>query len=424
MKRILSTLVVLILVGLACNINVQLTDVPPEEEHPAEPLTVAPPTEYPTVHPTITASPPTVEPAPAAANSLLPSGFLMAVNDGNTVNAYNAQGQMTGSLQTPGMSLYGSSGVHVGGSAPDGVMNAPLVFQAFEENNLIRINSGGQINTLLSDPELGYLAGARAQPVFAYTTIQWTGDSLLSHVYARTIDGGGASWALERNDAQSYAVQPLAVQAADGQPQGVWYSLMPYGIGGDIVFAPHKGLYYLDITAGGTENLYLTDAFNPQGLSPDLTWVAYMPAEFGFIEGGVNGLTLYNLYSGISVSIPLRNGSDRGAGYAVFSPDNQRVAWMEGSGWMMAETPNFHAKIVIADIDGNVLTELADTRFLNLTASGTAGWVQPVGWLDAETLLIEVRSDDWGDVALARVRYDGSEISFLAQGNFVGFLYP
>ncbi len=440
MKRLFLPLLALMFT-LACNISVQLTDVPPTPppplatvpvEPPVEPTPTqvapaptqaAPATNTPSTPPTATTLPPTAE--PTATNPLIPSGFLVAVSDGNQINAYNAQGQMTGNFQTTGMTLPNDSdAAYVAGSSPEGVVSAPLIFQAFDDTSLIRMNTGGQLQTLLSNAELSYLAGARAQPIFAYATTTWTGNALVSHVYVRTITGGGASWALERSDPQSYAVQPLAMQAADGQPHGVWYSLMPWGIGGDIVFPPRKGLYYLDLTAGGTENLYLADDFSPQGLSPDLTWVAYMPAEFGFIEGGGANLTLYNLYSTASVNIPLRDGSNRGAGYVVFSPDNQRLAWMEGSGWMMAETPNFHAKVLIANINGNLLAELPDDRFDALTTSGDASWVQPVGWLDAETLVVEVRADDWNEVALARVRFDGSEISFLAQGQFAGFLYP
>mgnify|MGYP006303821269 CR=1 FL=1 len=229
---------------------------------------------------------------------------------------------------------------------------------------------------------------------------------------------------LERVDPTSYAVQPLAVQASGGQVEGVWYSLMPWGIGGDIVFAPRKGLYYLDISAGGTEELFLTEDYNPQGISPDLTWIAYMPADYGFVEEDSANLTLYNLYSTVMVEIPLRPTSDRGAGYVVFSPNNQYVAWMEGSGWMMAETPNFHSKVLIADINGNILAELNDRDVATVAGSPNATWVEPVGWLDGETLLVEVIADDWNNRTLVKMRFDGSQMSVLATGQFAGFIYP
>jgi len=255
-------------------------------------------------------------------------------------------------------------------------------------------------------------------------TTAWANDQLISRMYARNIQGGGATWSYERADPEIFATIPLAVQAANDQPQGVWYSLMPYGIGGDIVFPPHKGLYYLDLAAGGTENLYLANDFNPVGLSPDLNWVAYAPADNGFVSGENPWLTLYNLYTTVSIDIPINPASDRGAGYAVFSPDNKFVAWMEGSGWMMAETPNFHSKVVIADINGNIMAELPDNVLADVAGDPNATWVQPVGWLDLETLIVDVRGDDWANTSLVRVRFDGSNIAYLAPGRFEGLTYP
>jgi hypothetical protein len=238
------------------------------------------------------------------------------------------------------------------------------------------------------------------------------------------LQGGGASWAHERIDPQSFATIPLAVQASNNEPQGVWFSLMPYGIGGDIVFPPHKGLYYLDLMAGGPETLFLTDDFNPVGLSPDLNWVAYAPTDNGFVSGQNPRITLYNLYTTVGIDIPINPASDRGAGFAVFSPDNQYVAWMEGSGWMMAETPNFHSKVVIADINGNILAELPDNVLAAQSGDPNSTWVRPMGWLDAETLIVDVRGEDWNNTSLVKVRFDGSNIAYLASGQFEGFTYP
>ena len=50
--------------------------------------------------------------------------------------------------------------------------------------------------------------------------------------------------------------------------------------------------------------------------------------------------------------------------------------------------------------------------------------MQPIGWLDAETLIVEVRGDDWGNTSLVKVRFDGSGVEYLAPGRFAGFLYP
>lgn len=435
--RLFVTVMVLLLASLACSVDVQLTSEPPTEVPPAvqpatmtpveqpptQPPTEMPPTEYPTVHPSITAQPPTVEPEPAT-SPYTPSGFLMVAPAGESVTAYTPQGQPTGTFQTPGLSMGSYDSIHVAGGAPGAVLQAPLIFSAFDDVFKIKQNLNGQISDLVVNQDLGYLAGAPGQNAWVHTTVSWNGDALVSKLYAHGPGGGGASPLLERVDPTSYAVQPQAVQASGGEPMGVWYALMPWGIGGDIVFPPRQGLYYLDITAGSTENLFLTDDFSPQGLSPDMTWIAYIPVDFGAGQGGNTRLTLYNLYSTVMVEIPLRQGSDRGAGYVVFSPDNQRVAWMEGAGWMMAETPTFRSKVVIADINGNIIAELSDQQIAAATTTPDAVWAKPVGWLDGETLLVEVIGEDWNNSSLVKMRFDGSQMSALARGTFGGFVYP
>jgi hypothetical protein len=432
-SRLLIALIVLLLASLACSVDIQLTDEPPTEAPPAvQPATMTPvkqspteipPTDAPTVPASVTAQPPTVEPAPAA-SPYTPSGFLMAAPAGNSVTVYTRDGQPTGSFQAPGLNLGPSSNLHVAGSAPGGVIQSPVIFSAFDDTAKIKQNLNGQISDLIVNQDLGYLAGADGQNAWVHTTVSWNGDALVSKLYAHGPGGGGDSPLLERVDPTSYAVQPLALQASAGEPMGIWYALMPWGIGGDIVFPPRQGLYYLDITAGGTENLFLTEDFSPQGLSPDMTWIAYIPVDFGAGQGSNTRLTLYNLYSTVMVEIPLRQGSDRGAGYVAFSPDNQRVAWMEGSGWLMAETPNFRSKVIVADINGNIIAELNDQQIASVTGSPNATWVQPAGWLDGETLLVEVIGEDWNNRSLVKMRFDGSQMSVLATGAFAGFVYP
>ena len=114
------------------------------------------------------------------------------------------------------------------------------------------------------------------------------------------------------------------------------------------------------------------ERFQPLGLSPDLNWVAYAGADSGFVNGEIPRLTLYNLYTTVGINIPINPASDRGAGYAVFSPDNQFVAWMEGAGWLMAEVPDFHSKVVIADINGNIIAEVRDHALASVTGDPNA----------------------------------------------------
>jgi hypothetical protein len=197
----------------------------------------------------------------------------------------------------------------------------------------------------------------------------------------------------------------------------LYYTTIPYGIGGDIVFEPRRSLSYLDLTTYQSWEL-LGIGSSPSAFSPDLSWLAFTPVHVG----PMSIAPISDLNN--SITMPLLPDSDRGAGGAVFSPDNQYVAWKEGSGWMMSETPNFHATIRIATISGAITAQIPDSAIAALVGNPSSIWVEPVGWLDAGTLLLEVRGDDWGNASLLRVSPDGSGLAFLVSGGFMGFVYP
>jgi hypothetical protein len=91
---------------------------------------------------------------------------------------------------------------------------------------------------------------------------------------------------------------------------------------------------------------------------------------------------------------------------------------------MMSETPNFHATIRIATINGAITAQIPDTAIAALIGNPSVVWVQPVGWLDSGTLLIEARGDVWENASLLRVSPDGSGLAYLVPGSFMGFVYP
>jgi len=269
---------------------------------------------------------------------------------------------------------------------------------------------------------VAHLHGVPGQNALVYTTIAWEGDALISRFYPQTAQEGAGTWFWERIDPGSWAIVPLAIDGENNDLKNVFYTMEPWGIGGDIVFPPRKGLYQLDLrTRANVE--HLNEVYRPIGLSPDNKIAAYTRSNNRIPEGTQPTITIYNLLTGSEVPIDLNPGSDRGGGYAVFSPDNQYVAWMEGAGWTMAETPNFHARVRIANMDGVVLTDRTDLVFANLISDPTARWTIPVGWLDGEYLLVEVRGDNWNKPALVKMRFDGTDMSLLSFGQFQGFLY-
>jgi hypothetical protein len=332
---------------------------------------------------------------------------------------YNTLGQITAERSLPNM-LPDTTNLFAAGSATGDLLQLPLVYFTYENGGELLLNVNNNTSRLVSAPFFYTLAGVPGQPILAYSSIEW-GAALRSTLYIGSLDSlPGAQPLAVIEDAESWATKPLAVAVQDGQPAGIWYTTVAYGIGGDIVFEPRRTLSYLDLDSGSSQPIY-DNTINPCGLSPDQTWVAYVPVG---TRWAYPLTVVYNMDESTAVTIPLLPDSDRGAGEAVFSPDNQFVAWKEGSGWLMSDVPNFHATIRIATVKGELVAEISEAAISNVTGAQKVDWVRPVGWLDGQTLLLEVRLNEWNNASLMRVNFDGSGLATLAAGSFAGFLYP
>jgi hypothetical protein len=96
---------------------------------------------------------------------------------------------------------------------------------------------------------------------------------------------------------------------------------------------------------------------------------------------------------------------------------------MEGNGWMMAEVPSFIATLRIANTDGTLLKDLPMDNFSDASGLGAVTWVSPAGWLDDSSLVVQVRGAQWDQAALLLVSLPDGNLSYLAPGEFIGFLY-
>jgi hypothetical protein len=420
-------LMCLLLVGLGCNLPAGIlatltptATLPPPTAERVQVPTVTKEVE-PVIPPTITSEPP--QPPVVEMPSTFPVGFLTTSGDGAVVTFYDLSGQPLGIIQTPGLSSGPGNYLHIAGAFAGNPQDLPVVFHTYENMGDLKQTLNGQVNTIVPGPDVANVLGAPGQNAYVYSTVTWTGETLSSYFFVRSPSSSGTSWIWERADPESWAMVPLSLDAENNEPRSIFYTLEPWGIGGDIVFPPRKGLFQLNLE--NMDNIqHLTEDFNPIGLAPDNSLVAYTEVNNNIGAGTRARITLYNLDSSMIVPIELAPESDRGGGYAVFSPDDQYAAWMEGAGWLMAETPSFHSRVRIADIGGVVLVDIPDTTFAGVAADPTAHWAIPVGWLDGEHLLVEVRGDDWNQPTLVMVRYDGTNMSTLATGNFSGFLYP
>lgn len=425
--RFYFSVVFILLVGLGCNLPARILSSPTSTPILPPPLVedVAPPAPADTLEPQApTATPTLAAPAEQVVEDNppphFPVGFFARNGDGSVVTFYDLNGQPLGGIQTPEMKISPGNFIHAASPFSGSTQDLPLIFTTSENNGDLKQSLNGEIITLFPGPDVAYLRGVPGSYALVYITATW-GETLTSYMYARTGSGGGASWFWDRSDPRGTAIYPLAVEGENDDLQAVFYTLRPWGIGGDIVYPPQAGLFKLDMQ-NLDEELILTEDFNPIGLSPDHSVVAYTQ-ENNVVSDPHTRITLYDLTTTAMVPIDLAAGSERGAGYAVFSPDNQYVAWMEASGWSMSENPNFHSRVRIADQHGVVLADIPDSAFASVAADPTALWVVPVGWLDGETLLVQV-GGDLSNSPLVKVRFDGTGLTYLASGKFLDFLYP
>jgi hypothetical protein len=265
------------------------------------------------------------------------------------------------------------------------------------------------------------LIGVPGQPVLAYTALEHWDQGLRSHLYVGTLQAlAAAAPALSITSFESDALHPLAVRAESGGPTGVWYTYVPYGIGGDIVFPPRSGLYYLQLATGASTEV-LAPEICPSSLSPDQAWIAFVP-------GPVGALTIRDLATGKETVFPLLPESDRGAGRAVFSPGNRYVAWMEAHGSMWADPSTFRTTVRIASIADERIVDLPAAQIPGSVLPGIAGtgdiWLVPAGWLNEDTLLLQVSLGSPDRSVVLQANHDGTGLEYLAPGILAGFLYP
>ena len=221
------------------------------------------------------------------------------------------------------------------------------------------------------------------------------------------------------DDPESWAIKPILVEAEGGTPTKVWFTHTAYGIGGDIVFEPRKGLFILDLATGQDITILANDA-SPWAVSTDRKWIAYTSNLLP-----PNSMCVENLDLGSEACFPALSADDpRGAGDAVLSPDAQYVAWMEGDGWQMAEVPNFTATVRVGQTDGTVIVDLPTGSFESAAGIGPLSRAEPVAWLDTQTVIVQVRGQEWSQVVLLRYNVLNQEIRSLVSGEFVGLLYP
>jgi len=354
---------------------------------------------------------------------LIPDGVLINTDNGIGLTYLDVNGQILSEIQTPGIGYVDPDNVVIAGAIIPGQPLPPIIYRSWEPEQALMANTNGQISTLRLTNSFLSLKAAPGQSAITFSEVMYSPENFPhSFLYAGTSTNSGTVGSFyDLIDEPTYmALMPAGIEAINGEPQGVWYTKTAWGIGGvDLIFPITRGLYFFDLTNG--DNLqYIDPDRSFQGISPDLSHAGTVD----FDMAGDRAMTVVNLTSSKKTSFALDSTSDRGAGFAVFSPNNQFAAWLEASGSVVSEPSNFHPRIRIGDIqNGGVVRDLMDTSAAQAINGYQATFMRPVGWLNNETLLVEVRGQDWENVSLLRYNVLSGKLSVFSSGSFAGFGY-
>jgi hypothetical protein len=357
---------------------------------------------------------------------------------GGEVMVYNLEGQPSLTYSLPDLSLYEPTFIHFTGSFEPGSMDVPLVYYSLEGGGTLKVNDGQNSSVFATASNLIAMVGAPAQPVVAYSLFvtPQSGYDTSSELYVGTLDAPPIDPILTIANEEGYAIYPLAVEAVDGQPLGVWYTTQLWGIG-NVAFAPQRGLYYFDLaTELVTTYLPATESndmgtftYAPAGLSLDRTWVAYT------IQGP--NVAPYSMFwrpmadpDQVKSLMPTIN-FNMGAGFSYFSPNNEFLAWDTANSGTQSGAVTYYLHITATDGVSGSFHEFPTSK--SLLAADLVSAL-PVGWLDDQTLLLQGYLADGSKhvmtfgPASSIVSTNGQGQAILAQlfiaGEFLGCVYP
>jgi hypothetical protein len=354
---------------------------------------------------------------------LIPDGVLVSTDNDDGLIYLDSNGQILSEIHTPGIGYIDPDSITIAGAIIPGQPLPPIIFRSWEPEQGLMANTNGQISTLRQTNSFLSLKAAPGQSAIAFSEVLYSPENFPhSFLYAgnsTNLDSVGSFFDLI--DEPTYmALMPAGIEAINGEPQGVWYTKTAWGIGGvDLIFPITRGLYFFDLTNG--DNLqYIDPDHSFQGISPDLSYAGTVD----FDMAGDRAMTVVNLTSNQKTTFAMGSSSDRGSGFAVFSPDNKFAAWLEASGSMVSEPSNFHPRVRIGDVqNGGVVRDLLDTSAVQAINGGQVTFMRPAGWLNNEILLVEVRGQDWKNASLLQYGVLSGGLSIFSSGSFAGFGY-
>lgn len=347
---------------------------------------------------------------------VLPSAVLVFQDASKQLALLDREGRIVLTMDKMGIDPVGfySDAYQVIGPVSPVDQTVPLALLSFGNFGQIQIWEHQQYTKKIPAPGIISLKSAPGQPLIAYSAFHAsTGETARSEVFLLPVDDLPAdpSPLIQAELPGSYALFPVAVHARDGTPLGVWLTQQVNGIGG-WNFDVNRGLVYVD-AASGNPIQALPEDQTLKGLSSDYRYAAYTA------EGKV---FLCNLFFQEEVSLPTLPESSNGVGYLTFSPDNRLVTWVEttGDGYATPSTLRFWLRV--GSTSGEMRFSLESTAFTE-AAGFQPEWVQPLGWLDGGTLLIQAREDTSRKSVLLIFDAASGQTALFADGQFAGWVY-
>jgi len=318
----------------------------------------------------------------SGSGDLIPDGVLINTGSDNSVSLQDTNGNIISEIETPGSITLESDDIVIAGNIGPGEPLPPVIFHSWQPSQALTVNTNGNITIGRETNSFLSMVGAPGQAAFAFSEVQINAENYPhGFLYAAKPDNleSAASFYDLVDDPFYWALKPVGIAAITGEPQGVWYVKTAWGIGGvDLIFPIHRGLYFYNLTNG--ENIqYLDDNRNPQGISADLSIAASISSD----TSGDLALSITDLQHNKTTSFPLDPATDRGAGWAVFSPDNAYVAWLEATGSMAADPFEFQPRIRVGAIhSGDVVHDVSAETARQVINSEIITMMRPTGWLD------------------------------------------
>lgn len=293
----------------------------------------------------------------------------------------------------------------------------PLVYVgAFKGSNAVVVNRFNGLQVYQASDFLLRMVGAPAQPILAVSESLWLkGNDVQNNIFFGTLDemrvNPSANVILVDNNGMAYT--PVGISIENGQALGFFFTRTPKGAQNpDLLIPLQRSLVYFDAPSSTLVQVLGDERFFC-GLSPSMALHASTNLSHLDLRVHDTGHSSYR-------SLALEASSDLGAGYVVFSPDDQSLAWMEASS---AGTDESSATLVkIASRSGSILHTLPDSFFETLISAEVIK-VTPAGFLDTETLLVQFATED-GQGWLASVDVPSGNLAVFHAGTFLAFTYP